>query len=41
MFRRFFKSLVLEPQVDEETEEIGRFQIPDNAAILTPVTAVP
>src|SRR5688572_20819536 len=39
MFRRFFKSLVLEPQVDDEIDEIARFQIPENAAFLTPTGA--
>jgi len=39
MLRRFFKSFILTPPVDDEIDEIARFQIPENAAFLTPTGA--
>lgn len=35
MLRRLLKSLTLKPPVDDEIDELARFQIPENAAILT------
>jgi hypothetical protein len=39
MLRRLFTSLILTPPVDDEIDEIARFQIPENAAFLTPAGA--
>ncbi|HUG71448.1 MAG TPA: hypothetical protein VMM76_27130 [Pirellulaceae bacterium] len=39
MLRRLFKSLMLTPPVDDEIDEIARFQISENAAFLTPAGA--
>lgn len=39
MFRRLFKSLTLQPQIDDDIDEIARFRIPENAAFLTPTGA--
>ena len=36
MFGRMLRSLMLNPPVDDEIDEISRFRIPQNAAFLTP-----
>lgn len=38
MLRRLLKSLMLDPPVDEEVNELARFQIPANAATLRPIS---
>ncbi len=39
MLRRLFRSLILEPPVDDDVDEFGRFQIQENASIMTPAGA--